>query len=136
MIDETNAANSGAAQPLSFDSSGCTKSKPKKGWPLFSIRPYMCTPQAVHACRWIAAFASTILSFWPLAVTLSLSRPMTATTENTAPSGFQHLLQPQAWLKATSPPSATVTVSFVHLQLSVPPLKPLVPALTPSSTLG
>jgi hypothetical protein len=28
MIDETNAANSGAAQPLSFDNSTCTKSSP------------------------------------------------------------------------------------------------------------
>src|SRR5882672_1535458 len=136
MMDETNAANSGAAQPLSFESSGCTKSKPKNGWPLFSMRPNMCTPQAVHAWRWIAAVVSTILSFWPLAVTLTLSRPSTATTENTAPSGFQHLLQPQAWLNATSLASVTVTGSFAHLQLSVPPLWPAAPAFTPSSTLG
>jgi hypothetical protein len=33
-------------------------------------------------------------------VTSTLSRGTTATTENSAPSGFQHLVQPQAWLCA------------------------------------
>src|SRR4029079_14582589 len=41
MIDDTNAANSGLFQPLSFDSSTCTKSRPKNGWLVFSMRPYM-----------------------------------------------------------------------------------------------
>src|SRR4051812_3312659 len=41
MIDETKAANSGLFQPLSFDSSTCTKSRPKNGCPVFSMRPYM-----------------------------------------------------------------------------------------------
>src|SRR6185437_4848913 len=49
MIDETNAANSGGDQPRSGDSSVWMKSSPYKGWSLFSIRPYMCTPQPVHA---------------------------------------------------------------------------------------
>ena len=69
-------------------------------------------------------------------MTESLSRPTTATTENAAPSGFQHLLQPQAWLNATSLASVTVTGLLAHWQVSVPPLKPFVPGLTPLSTDG
>ena len=59
MMDDTNAANSGLAQPLSFDSSTCTKSRPKNGWLVFSMRPYMCTPQPLQAWRWMVALAST-----------------------------------------------------------------------------
>src|SRR5918995_6278437 len=84
----------------------------------------------------MAACASTTFSLLPLAVTDSLSRPTTATTANVAPVGFQHLLQPQAWLKATSLASVTSTGSLAHLQWSLPPLKPLVPGLTPLSTDG
>ena len=43
-----------------------------------------------------AALASTVCSFCSFAVTLRLSRLTTATTENLAPAGFQHLVQPQA----------------------------------------
>jgi hypothetical protein len=100
------------------------------------MRPYMCTPQPEQAWRWIAAAGSTTFSLLPLAVTDSLSRPTTATTENAAPSGFQHLLHPQAWLNATSLASVTVTGLPEHLQVSVPPWKPLVPGLTPLSTDG
>src|SRR5580765_4710546 len=100
------------------------------------MRPYMCTPQPVQAWRWMVAVASTTLSLLAPAVTLTLSRPMTATTEKVAPAGFQHLLQPQAWLKATSLASVTVTGFEEHLQVSAPPLKPLVPDCTPLSTDG
>src|SRR5689334_24676216 len=61
---------------------------------------------------------------------------MTATTENAAPFGFQHLVQPQAWLNATLPLRATVTGWEVHLQVSVPPAKSLLPALIPLSIDG
>ena len=61
---------------------------------------------------------------------------MTATTENTAPEGFQHLLQPQAWLCATCPLISTFTGSVAHLQVSVPPAKSARPCLTPLSTDG
>ena len=66
-------------------------------------------------------------------MTARLSRPTTATTENIAPAGFQHLVQPQAWLWATLPLMETVTGSVAQWQLSVPPLNFLVPALTPLS---
>src|SRR5262245_31573103 len=100
------------------------------------MRPYMWTPQPVQACRWIAALESTTFSFCSLAVTLTLSRPVTAICENTAPCGFQHLVQPQTWLKATSPLMLTVTGEDVHLQVSVPPAKLATPGLTPPSTAG
>src|SRR5579871_603245 len=84
----------------------------------------------------MGAFSSTILSLLPLAVTVTLSRPATPTMENRAPSGFQHLLQPQAWLKATFEPILTVTGLLAHLQVSVPPAKLGEPFLTPLSTIG
>src|SRR5579871_4026957 len=100
------------------------------------MRPYMCTPQPVQAWRWIGAFSSTTLSLLPLAVTVTLSRPVTPTMENSAPCGFQHLLQPQAWLKATLESILTVTGLLAHLQVSVPPAKFGEPFLTPLSTIG
>src|SRR3984957_20705001 len=84
----------------------------------------------------MGAFSSTIFSLLPLAVTVTLSRPMTPMTENVAPAGFQHLVQPQAWLKATLPPIFTVTGLLVHLQVSVPPPKFAAPFLTPLSPAG
>src|ERR1700689_3936801 len=95
MIDDTNAANPGAAQPLCGDSSVWMKSNPYNGCFVFSIRPYMCTPQALHAWRCIVAFASTTFSLSALSVTRSLSRGTTATIANKAPFGFQHFVQPQ-----------------------------------------
>src|SRR3979411_2496227 len=82
MIDETNAANSGGDQPGSLERSVWMKSNPYSGWPLFSIRPYMCTPHSLQACRWIVALGSTTESLLPFALTLRLSRPTTATCEN------------------------------------------------------
>src|ERR1043165_9379757 len=100
------------------------------------MRPYMCTPQPLQAWRWMVALPSTTLSFCAFDVTLRLSFGTTATTENTAPAGFQHLVQPQAWLCATLPLMETVTGSLAHLQVSVPPLNFLLPALTPLSIDG
>jgi hypothetical protein len=60
----------------------------------------------------------------------------TATTENTAPFGFQHLVQPHAWLCATLPLIATVTGSLAQWHVSVPPLNFLFPAFTPLSIDG
>ena len=70
------------------------KSNPYSGWPLFSIRPYMCTPHSLQAWRWMVALESTTASLLPFALMLKLSRPTTATCENSAPLGFQHLVQP------------------------------------------
>ena len=72
----------------------------------------------------MAALESTTWSFCSLAVTASLPRGTTATTENRAPSGFQHLLQPQAWLKATSLASVTVIGKPAKpTDLAVPPAR-------------
>src|SRR3954469_4343681 len=84
----------------------------------------------------MVAEVSTIFSLAALLVTLTLSLGTTATTENTAPAGFQHLVQPQAWLWATLPLMETVTGSVAQRQLSVPPLNFLLPALTPLSIDG
>src|SRR4249919_3589298 len=100
------------------------------------MRPYMCTPQPLHAWRWMVAASSTTPSFSSCAVTLTLSRGTTATTENAAPLGFQHLVQPQAWLCATWDSTFTSTLSVAHRHCSVPPLKPASPFLTPLSTDG
>jgi hypothetical protein len=51
-------------------------------------------PQPVRATGW--GVGSTIFSLPSFAVTFTLSLPTTATTENIAPAGFQHLVQPQA----------------------------------------
>src|SRR5580700_5931370 len=100
------------------------------------MRPYMCVPQTLQAYRWIAADVSTICSLSPFSATVTLSRGTTATTENTAPSGFQHLVQPQAWLWATSPLMPTLTGLSLHLQTSVPPGKLSEPFFTPVSIDG
>src|SRR3954468_5534750 len=84
----------------------------------------------------MTADGSTTFSFCSFAVTFRLSREMTATTENFAPAGFQHLVQPQAWLWATLPLMATVTGSAAQWQVSVPPLNFFAPALRPLSIDG
>src|SRR5690348_14373258 len=71
-----------------------------------------------------------------LAVTLTLSRGTTPTTENAAPSGFQHRVQPQAWLCATLASIFTSTLSLAQRHCRVPPVKPGAPLLTPLSTDG
>src|SRR3954453_21770027 len=100
------------------------------------MRPYMCVPQTLQAWRWIVADESTICSLSPFSSTFTLSRGTTATTEKVDPSGFQHLVQPQAWLCATSPVIATLTGLSLHLQTRVPPAKLPVPFCTPPSTDG
>src|SRR6185312_5538248 len=84
----------------------------------------------------MGALVSTIFSFCALAVTESFSRGTTATSEKSAPSGFQHFVQPQTWSYATLPPRLTVTGELAHLQVSVPPANPELPGLTPRSTAG
>src|SRR5687768_8855745 len=100
------------------------------------MRPYMCTPHPEHACRRMVALESTTCSFCALLVMLRLSFGTTATTANIAPAGFQHLVQPHAWLCATLPLTVTVTGSSAHRQVSVPPLNRLAPALRPLSIDG
>ncbi len=136
MIEETKAANSGADQPGCGESSVWTKSSPWKACLGFSTGPYMCTPQPVQAWRRMVAVLSTMESFWPFLVTVSLSWGTTATTEKSAPSGFQHLVQPQAWLWAVCARIVTSTGSLVHLQTRVPPWKSFVPGRIPPSTDG
>src|ERR1700761_1003553 len=100
------------------------------------MRPYRCTPQPVQAWRWMVALSSTIFSLSPFSSTSTLSRGATATTENLAPSGFQHLVQPQAWLCATWLETFTFTWPSAQLQTSVPPVKLEDPCFTPLSTDG
>src|SRR5437868_10610733 len=100
------------------------------------MRPYMCTPHCRQAWRWIVALGSTTASLSACFVTLSLSRGTTATTENTAPLGFQHLVQPQAWLCADCDFTDTSTGLLVQWHTSVPPAKPLLARLKPLSTDG
>ena len=103
---------------------------------MFSIRPNRCTPQPVQAWRWIVAFSSTTFSLLPFAVTWTLSRGTTATTEKIAPRGFQHLVQPQAWLWAHWLSTRTVTGSLAQWHVSVPPLKLARPGAMPWSMAG
>src|SRR5258707_12910225 len=101
------------------------------------MRPYMCVPQTLQACRWIDAEASMTCSLSPFSSTVTLSLNDTATTEKVAPAGFQHLVQPQAWLWATSPLMPTLTgLPSLHLQTRVPPAKLPEPFLTPLSIDG
>src|SRR5262245_53632612 len=93
MIDDTKAAKPGGDQPVCGDSSVWMKSSPWKGCLVFSMRPYMCTPHCRHAWRWIVALGSTTASLSAFFVTPTLSLGTTATTENSAPWGFQHLVQ-------------------------------------------
>src|ERR1700760_4442763 len=84
----------------------------------------------------MVALSSTIFSLSPFSATVTLSRGTTATTENLAPSGFQHLVQPQAWLCATWLVTVTLTGLSAHLQTSVPPVKLEEPCFTPPSSDG
>src|SRR4051812_35904120 len=84
----------------------------------------------------MAAFSSTIFSLSPFSTTETASLPTTATTENLAPAGFQHLVQPQAWLWAIAAEIFTFTGLDAHLQTSVPPLKLSEPFLMPLSSDG
>ena len=71
------------------------------------------------------------LELVPVGRDRTLSRETTAMTANIAPAGFQHLVQPQAWLKAVCAPMETVTGSRAHLQTSVPPAKPFAAGAIP-----
>src|ERR1700748_775162 len=84
----------------------------------------------------MVALSSTIFSFAPLSATCTLSLPTTATTENLAPAGFQHLVQPQAWLWATWAPIFTFTGFDVHSHTRTPPANEAEPFFRPPSTRG
>src|SRR5215469_13656052 len=84
----------------------------------------------------MVALSSTIFSLSPFSLTETLSRGTTATTENVAPSGFQHLVQPQAWLWATWLPIFTFTGFSAQLQTRVPPAKLEEPCFTPFARDG
>src|SRR5215469_12087699 len=84
----------------------------------------------------MVALSSTIFSLSPFSLTETLSRGTTATTENVAPSGFQHLVQPQAWLWATWLPIFTFTGFSAQLHTSVPPVKLEEPCFTPFARDG
>src|SRR5690606_36804341 len=103
IMDETKAAKPGGAQPLSRKRSGWMNERPWNGCSR-STGPYMWTPQARQAWRWINAFLSTTRSLDLPAVTLTFSVGTTATIENRDSCGFQHLVQPQAWLCRICPP--------------------------------
>jgi len=135
MIEETKAAKVGSGQPASRKRSGWTKDRPLKAWSR-STGPYMWTPHSLQAWRWISASLSTTASLSPFSRTLTLSVEATATTEKAAPFGFQHLVQPQAWLWATVPLTETFTGRLAQAQTSVPPPKFAWPFLTPPSSAG
>src|ERR1700744_2569406 len=100
------------------------------------MRPYMCTPQTLQAWRLMVALSLTTCSLSPFSVTEAASLPTAAATENLAPSGFQHWVQPQAWLCATCEVICAFTGLSAHLQTSVPPVKLEEPCFTPLSTDG
>ena len=78
----------------------------------------------------------TTFSLSPFRVTVSLSRGTTATSENSAPFGFQHCVQPHTWLCAQFAVMLTSTGLLSHRQRSVAPAKSCVPTCTPLSTAG
>ena len=77
----------------------------------------------------MTALGSTTFSLWPFLSTLTLSLGATATMEKMAPSGFQHLVQPQAWLCAVCDLISTTTGSLAQLHTRRPPAKPRLAAL-------
>src|SRR6266446_10461682 len=84
----------------------------------------------------IVALESTTASLFPFALTPSLSLPTTATCENSAPFGFQHLVQPHTWLCAHCPLIVTSTLFCEQLHNSVPPAKFFAAGFSPPSTAG
>ncbi len=98
ITEETKAAKLRRLRSLFLEQFGVDEVEAVERWFLFSMRPNICVPQALQAWRWInrgrvrrsqacRRFRAQ-LTFW---------RGTTATTENVAPCGFQHLVQPQAW---------------------------------------
>src|SRR5687768_3839585 len=100
------------------------------------MRPYMCTPHSLQAYRWMVALGSAMASLCAFASTLSLSRGTTATCENNAPFGFQHLVQPHTWLCAHCAWIDTWTRFCEQAHHSVPPAKSDAAGFNPPSTDG
>src|SRR5881628_2260005 len=84
----------------------------------------------------MVALESTTRSLSAFSVTVRFSRGATATCENSAPLGFQHLVHPQTWLWALWPLIDTATFRSEHLQYSAPPAKFAAAGLMPLSTAG
>jgi len=79
----------------------------------------MCTPHRAGVALNGPRVASTIFSLLSFAGDLDLVTADDRHHENTAPLGFQHLVQPQAWLWATFASSFTVTGWEEHRQVRV-----------------
>src|SRR5271157_1964608 len=135
IADETKAAKPGSVQPCSLNRSGWMNESPLNGWSL-STGPRIWTPHAVQACLWITALESTTLSLSPFLTTVTLSVGATATIEKAAPAGFQHFVQPQAWLCAIPPSILTSTGRSVQAQTRTPPANEDEPFFTPLSRSG
>src|SRR5262245_40963531 len=84
----------------------------------------------------MTALGSTTCNLSALAVTRRWSRGTTATCENSAPVGFQHLVHPHTWLWAHWPVIATATFLSGQWQTSVPPAKSATAGFVPRSTAG
>src|ERR1700757_2987537 len=84
----------------------------------------------------MAALASTTFSLSAFLDTRSLPRGTTATCENSAPAGFQHLVHPHTWLCAHWPVIATATFLSGQWQSNAPPAKFAAAGFTPWSTAG
>src|SRR5262245_26953541 len=133
MIDDTNAAKSGGAQPCSFESSVWMNTSPVNGWFGRSTGPCMWTPHSRQAWRRMSALGSTTFSFSPFLVTVTLSFGTTATCENADPFGFQHFVHPQTWLYEQFAEMTTSTGLLAHRQRSVAPEKSFAPGFSPLS---
>src|SRR3989442_12276779 len=82
------------------------------------------------------AFGSLAGELSSLAVTRTLPSGTTASWENSAPAGFQHLVHPHTWLWAHWLSIATATFLSGQWQTSVPPAKFLAAGFMPRSTAG
>src|SRR5216117_2498613 len=60
------------------------KSNPYSGWPLFSIRPYMCTPHSLQAWRWMVALESTTASLLPFNLSIKANGNKLAVVDSKA----------------------------------------------------
>src|SRR5258708_40252163 len=100
------------------------------------MRPYICTPQRVQAWRWIVAEESMTFRNWAPEVILRLSRGTTATTENIAPFGFQHLVQPQPRFGLTLPAPFSMAGGLAQSEMGSPSLLIALALRSPLTTGG
>jgi len=100
------------------------------------MRPNMCTPHSLQACRRIVAEGSTMCNLEPLAVTATFETGMTAMMEKSALGGFQHCEHPQAWLWSTLLLRVTSILFAAQRQCNFPPAKVELPFVNPLSIIG